>query len=131
MKNEEMQKELHRQLGIDFRLAERPNGKMKLSNPFRSPDGDNFSLYVQEIEPGTVRISDEGDTIMNLSCYVSHDIEEFFQGKKGESIRWIIDENKIVEDNGSFYVDVPVGKLSEGVFRLCQAIIQIRSELAL
>ena len=123
MNHDLLQKELCQQMCADIKLVERGNRKEMISNPFSFPDGDQYSIYLQEIDGGKVRISDEANTMMRLSYYT--DVGQSFKGSKGKLAAQILGEHKINEDNGNFYVDVSVEQISRGVFRLSQALNRI------
>ncbi len=124
MNKDQLQKELCRQLCTDIKLIERQNGKKMISNPFSYPDGDHYSIYLQETDVGKVRISDGADTMMRLSYYTPN-VDGYFKGNKGKLMNQILAENQINEDNGNFYVDVSVEQISQGIFRLSQALNQV------
>lgn len=124
MNREELQKEICRQLCADIRLVRREDGKHMISTPFSYPDGDHYSIYVQEVRDGVVRLSDEANTIMRLS-YDTPNVEKYFRGKSGELIQQIMREHQVEENKGKFFVDVAVGKIADGVFRLGQALSQV------
>ena len=131
MNKDQLQKEIHHQLCDDIKLIAHPNGKIMVSNPFSFPDGDHYSIYLKEIEADKVRISDGGDTLMRSGFYIPDvngdlpDVDGYFKGDKGKLMHQILAENQINEDNGNFYVDVLVEQLSQGIFRLCQALSHI------
>ena len=97
---------------------------LMISNPFSYPDGDNYSIYLKEISAGQIRLSDEANTMMKLS-YDTSDVDKYFNGSRGKLMGQILQENQIQEDDGNFYVDISVDKISEGIFRLGQALSQI------
>ena len=124
MNKKELQKALCQQLCKDIQLIEREGGKMMISTPFSHPDGDNYSLYLKEVSDGKIRISDEADTIMRLS-YETPDVNKYFKGNRGQLMKQILREQDIQQDNGNFYVETLTDKISQGIFRLGQALNQI------
>ena len=126
MIKETLQQRICDQLCSDIRLIEKDNGKLMLSTPFVYPDGDHYSIYLREIHPGTIRISDEANTIMRLS-YETANIDRYFSGTRGELMKQILREHQVQEEQGNFYIDVSVDEVSQGVFILGQALTEIYS----
>ena len=124
MNKEDFQKELCRQLCTDIQLVKREDSMWLISNQFSYPDGDNYSIYLKEISAGQFRLSDEANTMMKLS-YDTPNVDKYFKDNRGSLMEQILRENQIQEDDGNFYVDVSVDKISEGIFRLGQALSQI------
>lgn len=124
MKKNQLQSEICQQLCTNIRLVERENGTLMISTPFSYPDGDNYSIYLKQIEAGKIRLSDEANTMMRLS-YDTPDVNKYFKDSKGKLMENILRENRIQEQNGNFYVDVAVSDVSDGIFRLGQALNQI------
>ena len=124
MNQDDLQKELCRQLCADIQLVEREDKTLMISNPFSYPDGDQYSIYLKEIDAGRIRLSDKANTMMRLS-YDTPDIEKYFKGNRGELMQKILLENKIQEEDGNFYIDTSVDKIAESIFRLGQALNQI------
>ena len=124
MNKDDLQKKLCQQLCTDVKLVEREDGKLMISTPFSYPDGDYYSIYLEEIGKDKFRISDEANTMMRLS-YDTPDVEKYFTGNRGNLMGQILRENRIQEDDGIFYVDTSVDKISTGIFCLGQALSQI------
>ena len=95
-----------------------------ISTPFSYPDGDHYSIYIKEMGTGLIRISDEANTMMRLS-YNTPDVNKYFKGDRGKLMEQILREHKITEDDGNFYVDVPISRIAEGLFQLGQALNKI------
>lgn len=121
---EELERTLCEKLCADIRLIERPNRKWMISVPFSYPDGDRYSIYLDVISPGKIRISDGANTMMRLS-YDTPNVSKFFKGGIGKLMDRILRENDIQESDGNFYVDTPVDKISPVLFRFTQALSQI------
>ncbi len=121
-----LQQKICDQLCSDIQLIERENGKLMLSTPFVYPDGDHYSIYLRETQPGTIRISDEANTIMRLS-YETEDVDKYFKGGRGKLMEQILREHQVQEEQGTFYIDVPIDELSHGLFMLGQALTEIYS----
>ena len=124
MNKDDLQKKLCQQFCDDVELVERKDGILMISTPFSYPDGDYYSIYLEEISMGKFRISDRANTMMRLS-YDTPDVEKYFTGNRGNLMSQILRENRIKEDNGDFYVDISIDEISKGIFRLGQALSQI------
>lgn len=118
-----LQEELCRQLCSDVRLVER-DGKLMISNQFMYPDGDHYSIYLKDTGVGKVRISDGANTMMRLS-YDTPDVDKYFKGNRGDLMQQILREHQVQEDDGDFYMEISIDKISDGLFRLGQALSQI------
>ncbi|MDA8000753.1 MAG: DUF1828 domain-containing protein [Alphaproteobacteria bacterium] len=124
MNQDKLQNELCQQLCAEVRIVKRYDGRWMISTPFAYPDGDHYSIYMQEISSGVIRLSDEGSTMMRLS-YDSSDVGKYSQGHRGYLKTQILRETQVREFDGNFFVDIPVSKIADGVFRLGQALNQI------
>ena len=124
MNKDDLQNELCKQLCCTISLVERSDQKWMISAPFSYPDGDYYSIYLKETSEGKFRISDEANTIMKLS-YDTPDVDKYFKGNRGKLMEQILQENKVKEDDGNFYVDTSIKQISASVFRLGQALNQI------
>ena len=124
MNREELQFQINTQLNQKIQLVERTNGMIMISVPFKFPDGDSYSIYLNDIGGGKLRLSDCANTIMRLS-YETPDVEKYFKGHRGELLYSILHEHDIMEDDGNFFVDVAIKDFSNGLFRLMQALTEI------
>ena len=77
MNDDDLKKELCRQLCADIQLKKREDETLMISTPFSYPDGDQYSIYLKKIKAGEIRVSDGANTIMRLS-YETPDVSKFF-----------------------------------------------------
>ena len=119
-----LQDALCKQLCADVRIVERDDGMVMIDAPFEHPDGDRYSLYLKETATNRFRVSDGADTLMRLS-YDTPDVEKYFKGNRGKLLKKILRENRIEEKDGEFFAELTSGQMSDGVFRLCQALGKI------
>ena len=124
MNNQQLQQQISEQLSQNIQLHERANNMLMLSMPFKFPDGDQYSIYINELENGLIRISDCANTIMRLS-YDTPDVEKYFNGNRGQLMDQILKEYKIIQEDGNFYIDVAIKEFAQGIFRLTHALSQI------
>ena len=90
---------------------------------FRFPDGDNYQIYISDIEPGGVRLSDKGNTLMHMSY--DHDIDLFMDGTRGMLLERIMNENDLQWSGGSLCLDTAIEKLPEAIFNFGQALTRV------
>ena len=119
-----LQDALCKQLCADVRIVERRDGVLMIESPFEHPDGDRYSLYLREMAGDRFRVSDGADTLMRLS-YGTPDVGKYFKGGRGKLMEQILRENQIQEKDGEFFADLSFGQMSDGIFRLCQALNKI------
>lgn len=111
------------QLCRDVAVTERPDGALMLRTGFEFPDGDRFPVRIEETDPGGVRLTDYGHTIMHLSY--DHDVDAILKGARGVLLDRIVREGGVERDGAVFYVDTPIAQLSEAMFRFGQTLARI------
>ncbi|WP_250481868.1 DUF1828 domain-containing protein [Caballeronia sp. NCTM5] len=104
-------------------VRKRPDGRIYVSTPFRFPDGDSFSMYLERLPSGGYRISDLGGTMMHLSY--EQDVDRLREGTRGKVFSQILSEMGIEDDDGELALDVPANHLGEGVFQFGQALTRV------
>ena len=119
---DDLQQRLCEQLCASVRVERRPDGAIMLATGFEFPDGDAYPIHLSEA-PGGVRLSDKGDTLMRISY--DHDIDAFLAGSRGLLIERILNEERIGQDRGVFYVDTPTDRLSDALLRYGRALARI------
>ena len=119
---DDVQKRLCDQLCAAVRVERRSDGELMLAAEFEFPDRDRYPIYLAET-PGGVRLSDKGDTLMRISY--DHDIDAFVAGSRGLLIERILGEERVDQDRGVFYLDTPVDRLSDALFRYGRALTRI------
>ena len=95
----------------------------RVATPFAFPDGDSYSLYLQQLPSGGLRISDAGTTLMHLSY--ENDIDKFRDGSRGRLLQQILSESELNEDDGQFFIDSSVADLGSSLFRFGQALTRV------
>lgn len=113
------------QLCANVSVVTRPDQVVMLDTPFRFPDGDHYPIYLAETGTGGIRLSDGGHTLMHLSY--ENDIDKFFEGTRQMLMEQVLAHEQVAYDagRGEFYVETSQEHLSDGVFRLGQALTRI------
>ena len=117
-----LQRRLCDQLCAAVRVEQRLDGELMLATEFEFPDGDRYPIYLSDTLGG-VRLSDRGDTLMRISY--DHDIDTFLGGSRGLLIERILDEERVGQNRGVFYLDTPTDCLSDALFRYGRALTRI------
>jgi len=119
------EKNLCEQLCTQVKLHHRNNGQVMLETPFSYPDGDQYPIYLSETNTGGLRVSDGGHTLMHLSY--ENDVDKFFEGSRNILLNQVLSEQGVNYDEatGQFSIDCAPAHLSEGVFRLGQALTRV------
>lgn len=117
-----LNKELCKALCENIILHDKGNNLWYIETPFTFPDGDTYSIYLQEINGG-VRITDCGHTLMHLSYEM--DIDKLRENNRGRIFEQIINDIGLKESDGQFYLEGPTSDLGRNLFRFCQAITKI------
>ena len=123
MNTEELSELICKTLCASAQVSEAKPGLWRVLTPFVFPDGDGYSLYVQQIPSGGIRVSDMGATLMHLSY--ENDIQKFRDGTRARLLDQILADASVLEDNGEFYVESPLSELGASVFRVGQALTRI------
>lgn len=96
---------------------------LRVDTPFRFPDGDGYSIFLQSLPAGGVRLSDKGSTLMHLSY--EQDVSKLEEGTRQRVFDQILTESGIANDGGELFVEGPVGALGDIVFRFGQALTRV------
>lgn len=123
MKLDDLQELLCKALCARVVVSPVREGLWRVATPFAFPDGDSYSLYVQQLASGGLRLSDAGSTLMHLSY--ENDIDKFRDGTRGRLLQQILAETDLSEDDGEFYLDARADDLGHSVFRFGQALTRI------
>ena len=110
---EDLRSELCKALCANVDVRERPDGRVYVSTPFRFPDGDSFSIYLERLASGGFRISDLGGTLMHLSY--EHDVDKLREGTRQKVFSQILSEMGVDDDDGELRIDVPAAHLGDGI----------------
>lgn len=101
-------------------VREKRPGVMKLIAPIFHEDGDMVDIFLEELPNGRVRVSDRGLSLMRLSYSFDVDTEN-----KDRIFRRILTENRIQEDRGNLFVDVPPDHLYPAVLNFGQTVAKV------
>ena len=106
--------------GIDF-YKRRP-GKYQLIVPILHEDGDMVDIYFEEspLGKGHVRICDFGMALMRLSY--TYEISTPTRENIFESI---LLNNRVSNDGGNLYLDIPVDRLYEGILQFAGCVQKV------
>jgi Domain of unknown function DUF1828. len=101
-------------------VREKRPGVMKLIVPMFHEDGDMVDIFLEDLSDGRVRVSDRGLSLMRLSYGFDIDTEN-----KERIFKRILDENRVLEDNGSLFVEVKPEQLYPAVLNFGQTIAKV------
>jgi hypothetical protein len=119
----ELKQRLCQSLCADVSVVSRDDGSVLLDTPFYFPDGDGYSIYLERLPSGGLRLTDKGITMMRLSY--EHDVDKLREGTRGKVFGQILAEGGIGDDSGELYFDIQAEKIGEGLFRFGQALTRI------
>jgi Domain of unknown function DUF1828 len=113
--------------GFNGHVGEREKrpGVSKLIVPMFHEDGDMVDIFLEDLPDGRVRVSDRGLSLMRLSYGFDIDTEN-----KERIFKRILDENRVLEDNGNLFVDVKPEQLYPAVLNFGQTVAKV-SNMAL
>ena len=114
---------LCKRLCEEIHITKRPDGALLLRTHFEFPDGDQFPIHVSELGNGGLRLSDYGHTLMHISY--DHDIDSFLEGTRRQLLERTMAEAGLEWDGGAFYIDTPLDRIPEAIFRFGQALTRI------
>lgn len=123
MDAQELQKVLCKALCAQAVVTPVRDGFWRVATPFKFPDGDAYTLYLQQVASGGLRISDAGSTLMHLSY--ENDIDKLREGSRGRLLQQVLAESDLEEADGEFYVDSVADELGQNIFRFGQALTRI------
>jgi len=104
---------------ISFR--EKGIGVFQVVAPFYHEDGDMYDLFLDFAQSSSVvRVCDHGLTLMRLSYTYELDTP-----KKEEIFFQILNDNKIDNDNGNLFIEVPISQVYNAILRFTQVISKI------
>ena len=113
---------LNGRIATGFDIYERRQGDYQLIIPICHEDGDMVDIYLRESARGDayIRICDLGMALMRLSY--SYDLNT-------DARRRIFDDilinNRVANDDGNLYLDVPVGALYEGIMQFAGCVQKV------
>lgn len=123
MNIETLKQSIGASLCSDVNVIEQEEGLFFVSTPFTFGDGDEYSIYIEQLPAGGLRISDMGNTLMHLSY--EHDISKIREGTRGRVFEQILSEIGISDDGGELYVETTADQVGAKIFRFGQAITKV------
>ncbi len=124
MTDHDLQSDLCVSLCASVRLHERPDGLIAIESPFTFPDGDSYSMFLERVPDGRLRVTDCGRTLMQLSYVV--DPELVYEGTRFTMLRAALAATGVADDDGAFSIETNPAGLGDALLRLAQCITQIR-----
>ncbi len=105
-----------------FDVYERETGDCQLVVPILHEDGDMVDIYLDDspLGDGYVRICDFGMALMRLSYTF-----DLSTSAREEIIRSILINNRVDNDTGNFYLDVPVDRVYEGILQFAECVQKV------
>ncbi len=94
-----------------------------MESPFTFPDGDQFPTCLSKTAAGSVRFSDRGRTLMNMSC--DHDVDPIHEGAHALLREQVVRESGIEVDSGIFPSKRRRTRWRGGVIKFGQALTKI------
>lgn len=123
MNAQDIERLICKALCADTAVTSVREGVFRVTTPFAFPDGDGYSIYLQQLPSGGLRVSDFGATLMHLSY--ENDIDKFRDGSRGRLLQQILSDSDLSEDQGEFFIETAVGDLGVSLFRFGQALTRI------
>jgi hypothetical protein len=112
---------LKQQFNQSIELREKRLGLMQLYAPFFHADGDMMDIFIRELDGKTIRISDEGLTLMRLSYQYEVDT-----ANKRKIFNRIVNESHVnVDDKGNIFLDCPASSLYPGLMQFTGAVTKV------
>lgn len=118
-----IEKRLCMSLGEAIKLHPVKEGLWSIATPFAFPDGDNYSLFLQEGTRGGWKLTDLAHTWMALSY--DNDVTKFRQGNRAELMQQILQDSGVEDRDGELVVDVTTEDIGRGLLRLIQTVTRI------
>lgn len=105
-------------------LRLRREGLYQFHAPLFHEDGDMVDIFLAEPANGapTIRVSDEGMTLMRLSYEYDIDTES-----RRRVFERILKENRVSEDNGVLYCDAGPANLYPAILQFAQTVAKVSS----
>jgi hypothetical protein len=120
---EGLRTELCRSLCAEVHLLPRDDGAIMVETPFYFPDGDGYTMYLERLSGGGLKLSDKGSTLMRLSY--EQDVDKLREGTRARVFDQILAEMGVSDDAGNIFIEAPADRLSDSIFRFGQALTRI------
>jgi hypothetical protein len=121
MVKEDYLQQIRSQFNSRVDLTTKRKGLYQLVAPFYHEDGDMYDIYIEDSEqPGLVRVTDRGLTLMRLSYTFNIDTPN-----KERIYRQILTEHLVQDDNGELFTVVSINEIYPAILRFSRAITAI------
>jgi len=100
-------------------LREKRPGIMKLLAPLFHEDGDMVDIFLEQ-HGDRVRVCDHGLSLMRLSYQYDIDTQN-----KEKIFRQIVTENRVQEESGNLFIEVPADELYPAVLHFGQTVAKV------
>jgi hypothetical protein len=94
-----------------------------VETPFAFGDGDLYSIYLEGLPTGGVRVTDAGHTLMQLSYAM--DVDKLRDGTRERLFQKVLSESGVQEQEGEIFVDTSAEQLGQRVVQFGQALTRI------
>lgn len=92
----------------------------RLIIPFYHEDGDMYDVFIKELDNNEILLYDNGLTLMRVSYSISIDSKH-----KTEILNKILNENKIINDQGDLQLRTTIEDFSIALNHYCTTIAKI------
>lgn len=114
---------LCKSLCTEVQVHERSDGRLLVETPFSFGDGDLYSIYLESLPTGGVRVTDAGHTLMQLSYTM--DVDKLKDGTRDRIFQKVLAESGVRENEGEIFVDTSADQLGQRVVQFGQALTRI------
>lgn len=118
-----LQEMICKSMCADVRLHAREDGRILVETPFAFSDGDVYSIFLEQLPSGGMRITDLGNTFMHLSY--TEDIDRLSEGTRARLLERIVAEHGLTNHDGEFTIESSAENLGANLFRFGQALTHI------
>ena len=115
---------LCRSMCAEVHLHARPGEeRVMVETPFTFDDGDAYSLFLEPLPSGGVRITDCGHTLMHLSY--SLDVDKIRAGTRERLFQKVLDDAGVLDQGGELVLESALDQVGSNVFRFGQALTRM------
>jgi hypothetical protein len=118
-----IQEAICKSMCADVLVHARPDGRLLVETPFTFGDGDAYSIFLEPLPSGGMRITDLGNTFMHLSY--TEEVERLNEGTRAKLLERIVMEHGLKNNAGEFLIESSMGDLGANLFRFGQALTRI------
>jgi hypothetical protein len=115
---------LCRSMCAQVHVHQRPGEeRVMIETPFTFEDGDGYSLFMESLSSGGVKITDCGLTLMHLSY--SMDTDKIREGNRAGIFERVIADAGVEDRDGELVLESSMDQLGQNVFRFGQALTRV------